>query len=68
MNKFLTFLEGYRTYFLGIAGALINLLQVFGLINWTAPQLVAVNGFLLTVMGVTQRMATAKVEKKVDNQ
>lgn len=56
----ITFFSGKKTYVVGIIGAIINLLLVFGVFILTPEQLMAIEGLIVAVMGVTIRLGISK--------
>jgi hypothetical protein len=58
-------LEGHKTYVVGIITALISLLLVFKIIDWSTEQIAAIMAFIYAIFQMTQRSAMKSETKKV---
>lgn len=60
MLNILEILQGKKTYIISVVGALINVLEVFEVLDLTNEQLFAINGLILALLGATLRAGIKK--------
>ena len=61
MNAIIEFLNGKKTYISAVAAALFNLALAFGWLGEiSAEQIIAIEGLLAAILGVTIRLGIAK--------
>jgi len=65
MKDLFYFLKGKKTYILGVILAALDVCFMFHILVWTPEQTMAVNGFLVTLMGMTGRAAITDVKEKM---
>lgn len=56
MQEIIEKLQGKKTYIVGIIAAFFNLLLVFGVIEMTADQIIAVEGIFGAILSTTIRL------------
>lgn len=60
LNDLLFFLEGKKTYIVGVVGALFNILMAFGIVAVSPEQFIAIDGLMIALFGLTFRSALNK--------
>ena len=67
MTNIINSLKGYKTYFVGVIGAVIALLQTFSIISLNTNQLIAVAFLIAALFGITFRDALNSMTAPVTN-
>ena len=67
MDKFIKYLEGKKSYFVLLAAAVLNLLQVFDVTHMTPEQLVTLNTFIALLFGVSVKAGINREVGKAKN-